>query len=720
MQGADGPLAPREVSLTDHGEHQHGENGSRRDGRDEEPSFVRIPRRQNRDRGEIQLHERVAGSRPGGAFIRRSREREQKLRRVGEAEFEATKVALRPETAAGRLWANARRLLIGEPLPTEALPEERLSKLKALAVYASDNLSSAAYSTEEILIILVAAGTGALTQSLPITAALVALVVIVVTSYRQTIRAYPNGGGAYIVATDNLGFFPGLIGGSALLVDYVMTVAVSVAAGVAAIVSAAPTLHDLRVELAVLFVALITAANLRGIRESATIFAIPTYFFIVSFATMVVVGVARVALGADLHAPEPDDALVQGGTALTAFLLLRAFSSGAVALTGIEAVANGVPNFKPPAWRNAITVQAWMVTILAAFFVGTSFLAHQFGVVPSETQTVPAQIARTVFGQNVFFYLVQAGTMLILVLAANTAFADLPVLASVMARDSVMPKQFMFRGERLAFSYGIFLLGLASSGLLIFFQAETTRLIPLYAFGVFTAFTLSQFGMVIHWRRNQEPGWRRSALINGFGASVTFVVAIIVGATKFTHGAWISIAIMIALVLVLWRIKVHYAKASAQLVQDLETTGDVTARYFDTAAKDVPQSVIIPVDEINRAVLRTVSYARSISSLTTAVHVSQSREEAAVLRREWERSVPDVPLVVVDSPYRSLVQPLVAYIDALQRARPAQVVTVVLPEFLPRRGWQRLLHNQLSLQLKKALMKRENIVVVEVPYHLHE
>ncbi len=687
---------------------------------DQEPAFVRVQREATAAAPDVELHERVRGSKPGSRYVRRRRGEQQKLRRVGDSEFEATPAALRPETRLGRLWARVRALVVGKPLATEALPHQRLTKLKALAVYASDNLSSSAYATEEILIILVVAGTQALRYSLPITAALVALVVIVVTSYRQTIRAYPNGGGAYIVATDNLGFFPGLIGGSALLVDYVMTVAVSIAAGVAAITSAAPALHQMRVELSLLCVALITVGNLRGIRESATIFAIPTYFFVLSFAFMLILGIARVALGAHLSAPPPQDALAQGGTALSAFLLLRAFSSGAVALTGIEAVANGVPNFKPPEWRNAITVQAWMVTILAAFFAGTTFLAYHFHIVPSETQTVDAQIARAVFGQNVVFYLIQGSTMLILILAANTAFADLPVLSSVMARDGKMPKQFLFRGERLAFSNGILLLGLASSAILVLFQAETTRIIPLYAFGVFTAFTLSQFGMVVHWTRSKEPGYRRSMMINGFGGFVTLIVAIIVGATKFSHGAWISMSAMLILVAVLWRVHAHYVKAERQLGEGLENPALVPHQFFTATEGTQVQTVIVPVDAINLAVLRSVAYARAISPNTIAVHVALDHVEAHDLRERWDQFVPDVPLVVVDSPYRSLVQPIVAYIEALGHTQPGRLVTVVLPELVTRWPWEKYLHNQLSIPLRKALVSRPDTVLVEVPFQLTE
>jgi amino acid transporter len=693
-------------------------------GRGGEPSFVRVERRgaARPDAADVGLHDTVRRTSQGAPVIRRFRPRDQKLRRVGEAEFEATRAALRPSTKAGRIWAAVRQVLVGPPLATEALPQERLSKLKALAVYASDNVSSAAYATEELLIILMLAGTGALHYSLPITGALIALVVIVVASYRQTIRAYPNGGGAYVVATENLGSLPGLLGGSALLVDYVMTVAVSIAAGVAAITSAAPDLYPIRVELALFFVALITVGNLRGMRESATIFAIPTYFFIISFASMVIYGLIRVALGAGLHSPEPANVLEPGGQAVTIFLLLRAFASGAVALSGIEAVANGVPSFKPPEWKNAITVQAWMATILAVFFAGTTILAHKFGVIPSETQTVAAQIARTLFGHNIFFYMIQAGTMLILVLAANTAFAGLPVLSSVMARDGKMPKQFMFRGERLAFSNGILVLGLASAGILVIFSANTTRIIPLYAFGVFTAFTLSQFGMVVHWLRTREPGWRQALPINAFGGIVTAAVAVIVGASKFTHGAWISMSIMLLLVVLLRAVHAHYQKASRLLGQGLLDGDQPLARrqIVNAPPRDVDHAVIIPVDEINQAVLRTAAYARSIGTHPTAVHVAFTHDEGEALRERWEEAVPDIPFVVVDSPYRSLTEPLLAYIDALRRGRPDQVVTVVLPEFFPRWPWERLLHNQIAGRLKKALLSRTDTVVVQVPFHFAE
>jgi amino acid transporter len=690
-----------------------------RPGGEPEPTVVRLQRRRDQV-ADLSVYETVRGGPPSSRTYRRTRPSEEKLRRVGEDTLEATKRALRPESRLGRAWAATRAVLIGQPLATSQLKHERLSKVKALAIFSSDALSSAAYATEEILLILILAGTGAMTRSIPISLAIAALAVIVVISYRQTIRAYPNGGGAYIVASENLGALPGLIAGSALVVDYIMTVAVSTAAGVAAVTSAVPSLHGDKVPLALLFVLIITLGNLRGIRESGTIFAIPTYFFIFTFGAMLVAGLVRIyLLGQDLSAGTPPNPVEPGTHALTLFLLLRAFSSGAAALTGIEAVANGVPSFKPPEAKNAMTTQSWMAAILCAFFVGVTVLAHQLGVIPSESKTVVAQIGETVFGKGVFFYALQVATALILVLAANTAFAGLPTLTSVMARDSVMPKQFLFRGDRLAFSNGIILLGLASSAVLFAFSAETHRIIPLYAFGVFTAFTLSQLGMIVHWTRTREPGWRRALAVNAVGATATGVVALIVGITKFALGAWLSMAIMAGLVVVLWRIKVHYRLAAQQLGQGLSDGGAVH-EYYNTAAKRVPLIVLVPVEGIDNAVLRTVSYARSISPNTTAIHVTDNLAQAEELRRAWAESVPDVPLKVVESPYRSLVEPIIAYLDGLERTQPNAMITVVLPEFITHRPWQQFLHNQLAARLKKALLDRRNTVIVDVPYHLKQ
>ena len=433
---------------------------------------------------------------------------------------------------------------------------------------------------------------------------------------------------------------------------------------------------------------------------------------------MIVVGLFRMAIGDNLTAPMPSDAIVPGTQALSLFLVLRAFSSGAAALTGIEALAEGTPSFKPPEARNAAITLSWMAAILACFFIGTTILATHMNITPSESKTVVSQIADTVFGKTVFFYMVQVGTAMILVLAANTAFAGLPTLASVMARDGVMPKQFAFRGDRLAFSNGIIVLGLASSCILVLFDADTHRLIPLYAFGVFVAFTLSQAGMVIHWKRAREPRWRLFALINGVGAVTTGVVAVIVGGTKFGEGAWLSMLAMALLYVVLWRIHSHYEDANEQLGRGLTGATEV-AQHFYGVSSGRAQTVIVPVDEINRAVLRTLAYARTLSAHAVAVHVVDDREAGEEFRRQWEESIPDVPLVIVDSPYRSLVQPILAYIDGMDRSAPNQVVTVVLPEFVPKYFWQRFLHNQLAQRLKEALIRRPNTAIIEVPFHFH-
>jgi amino acid transporter len=686
----------------------------------EERRVVRLRRQRDGTAAtpEPELYETVQGRKPGSRFLRLPRIGERKLRRVGEGEFEVTQAGSRPVTGVGRLLASIRHALIGQPLATSQLSYERLSKVKALAIFSSDNLSSSAYATEEILLVLILAGTAALTDAIPIALAIAVLAAIVATSYRQTIKAYPNGGGAYVVAKENLGVTASLVAGSSLFVDYVLTVAVSTAAGVAAITSAIPEIADLKIELAVAFVALLTLGNLRGIRESGTIFAIPTYFFIFTFGGMIVIGLARVLLGHDLTAVAPEHPVEAGMQSLTLFLLLRAFASGCAALTGIEAIANGVPYFKPPESRNASTTLVWMATILASFFLGSTLLAHQFDIAPAEGITVVAQIAQTVFGHgSPFFYAVQVATAMILILAANTSFAGLPAAASVMARDGVAPKQFAFRGDRLAFSNGIIVVGVLSGALLVIFQADTHKLIPLYAFGVFTAFTLSQGGMIFYWRRHREPGWRGALIVNAVGALATGIVAVIIGATKFLDGAWLSMAFMGVLVLVLWIIRQHYLDANDQLGRGLSGAEGV-AEHFYVASAGRPQTVIVPVDEINRAVLRTMAYARQLSSNATAIHVTDDREEAEALRQQWEESVPDVPLVIVESPYRSLIEPILAYVEGLDRTQPNHMVTVVLPEFVPKHFWQRFLHNQLPLRLKRALVNRPNTVVVEVPYHL--
>jgi len=675
----------------------------------------RVPRRREPLIPGLELHEVRKGQKPGSRYVRLVPRSEQPFRSLGRPDLlEATEAAIRPRTALEATWRQFKRLLVGTPLATRQLVQERLTKVKALAVFSSDLLSSSAYATEEILLILILAGTSAFNTSIPIALAIAALAAMVATSYRQTIRAYPSGGGAYLVAKDNLGTLPGLTAGASLLVDYVLTVAVSVAAGVAAITSAAPALHDERVILGVVFIGLITLGNLRGTRESGTIFAIPAYIFIASFGSMLVVGLVRVLLDGDLQAAPPPNPIATGTQAMGIVLILRAFSSGSAALTGIEAVSNGVPNFKPPESKNAATVLVWMAVILTTFFVGLTVLAHQFDVAPSETKTVVAQVAQTVFGKTPFFYIVQAATAMILVLAANTSFNGLPVLASVMARDGFLPRQFTFRGDRLALSHGIVALGAASAGLLIIFTGDVHRLIPLYAVGVFTGFTLSQSGMVLHWRKTREKGWTRALAINGVGAVATGVVAVIIAYTKFTHGAWISILGIGFLAYFFTVIRRHYRRVDKQL----EVTPPVKAPTGPQETREHGQVVLVPVDDVNEAVRRTVEYARTVSENVTALHVSDDAAEAEKIRQHWEEVIPEVPIVIIESPFRSFIAPILAYVDALDRSYPGETVTVILPELVPKHFWQGILHNQSAIPLKRALLTRPNTVVVGIPYRL--
>jgi amino acid transporter len=672
----------------------------------------RVARRRPPLRPDLELHEVRRGLKPGSRYIRIIPKAEP-LHRVGPAYLRATEVLLRPRAVPAQLWAGMRRLAIGSPLASSQAIHERLNKAKALAVFSSDALSSSAYATEEILLVLILAGTAALGVSLPVAGAIGALLLIVAFSYRQTVRAYPSGGGAYTVARENLGRTPGLVAGAALMTDYVLTVAVSISAGVAAVTSAVPELHDERVILALVFLWLIVLGNLRGIRESGTIFSIPAYLFIVSFGAMLVTGFVRSVQGVEAE-PPPAETVAIGTSSLGLFLILRAFSSGCAALTGIEAMANGVPAFKPPESRNAAITLSWMAAILATFFVGLTILAHQFHVIPVEQPTVVSQVAKTAFGATPPYYIVQVATALILLLAANTSFAGFPQLASVMAKDRFLPRQFTFRGDRLAFSTGIIALGVLASALLLIYRAETHRLIPLYAVGVFTSFTLSQSGMVRHWLGTRGPGWRGSMLINGLGAVATAVVAVIVGGTKFVHGAWIVIVAIPIVVLMLDRIHHHYQRVSEQLaVREADLQPALPRRGNHRA-----QNVIVPVDELNRAVLRTVDYARSLSDEVTAIHITDDPAEAEALRAEWEERVPDIPIVILESPYRALIAPFLAYVDALDRANPGGRITVVLPEFVPAQHWQRLLHNQPAVRLKHALQARPNTLVVNVPYHL--
>jgi amino acid transporter len=568
-------------------------------------------------------------------------------------------------------------------------------------------LSSVAYATEEILRVLVLAGAGALTLATPIALTIAAILIVVVFSYRQTIHAYPSGGGAYIVSRENLGELPALVAAGALLIDYVLTVAVSIAAGVAALTSAFPNWHANRVELTLGFVLLLMIGNLRGIRESGRIFAAPTYFFVVTVLALVAAGVwqaaggavAPIAATAPLHAAEEP---------LTLFLVLTAFANGCTAMTGVEAVSNGVPAFQPPEARNAAATMILMVTLSVSMFLGITLLAQVYGVVPSEQETIVSQLARGIFGgRGIPYYCVQAATMLILVLAANTAYADFPRLASILARDRFLPRQLANQGDRLAFSNGIVGLSVLAGLLLVVFGGDTHALIPLYMIGVFVSFTLSQTGMVVHWRTLGGPGWRTSALINGAGAVVTGIVLLVVAATKVTEGAWIIILLIPASVVFFRGTRRHYAGVAAQL--------SLNGWHRPPPRRNM---VVVPIGGVHRSVVEALAYARTLSSDVRAVYVDADPASTAQVRRDWEQWSDGVPLIVLESPYRSLLEPLLEYVDALEARHPDAYVTVVLPEFVPARWWHHLFHNQRALLIKGALLFKPRTVVTSVPFHL--
>ena len=628
----------------------------------------------------------------------------------------AEEAVLAPNSAAGRVADSVRRVLFGARIPTAREIHERIGVIKGVAVFASDNISSSAYATEEIMRVLVLAGVGALTLTMPITIVIVVVLGIVVASYQQTIRAYPNGGGSYIVASDNLGPLAGLIAAAALLTDYVLTVSVSIAAGDEALTSIFPWLFDYRVLLGIAFVALLCIGNLRGIRESATLFSIPTYVYLFAIYGMLGVGIYRAITG-DLptYQAPPEWQPQQGAEALGLLLILRAFASGSVALTGTEAVSNGVPAFQPPEWKHAQRVLILMGVFFGTIFLGMSFLAGHLGIVPdpTEQQTVVSQMTALLVGEGTpFHYVVQLSTALLLVLAANTAFADFPRLSSILARDGFMPRQFAYRGDRLAFSIGIIVLSVLSAVLIVAFAGSVTNLIPLYTIGVFVAFTLSQSGMVRHWwkLRATERGWQVRAAFNGLGAVATFIVAIVVGVAKFALGAWIILLLIPMLIAVMWGISRHYRSIRDALVLERP----------DTPLRTMRPRVIVPVSRLDRATLYALAFARSMGQDVLAVHVADGPEDAAQMKLRWDRWGGDVPLAIVESPYRVLIAPLVAYIDALGRQDPARTIVVVLPEFVPRHFWEFLLHNQSALRLKLRLFYRRNTIVVDVPYHLDQ
>jgi amino acid transporter len=657
----------------------------------------------------IEAPEIIKGARSGSRFGRVVRREARRFLTVADPDvLLATPLASAPRTPAGRALARIRRAAVGSPISSEHSEEQRLPKTKALAVFSSDALSSSAYATDEILLYLSLAGTAALVHSLEIAAAIVLLLAIVAFSYRQTIRAYPNGGGAYIVARENLGDAAGLSAAAALAVDYVLTVSVSIAAGVLAITSAFPELGAYRIEMAAGFIAVVTLANLRGVKESGTIFAIPTYGFIAAMGALLVVGFVRVLIDPGLRAPIASAPHEAATSSLTLFIVLRAFASGCAALTGVEAISNGVPAFQEPESRNAAATLTWMAVILATLFFGITLLAHQLHLQHSPEMSAPAQIAMTVFGDNLLFYGVQFFTALILILAANTAYADFPRLGSILARDKFMPHHFAFRGDRLAFSNGIIVLGVAAIGFIVAFDANLNRLIPLYAFGVFASFTLSQVGMVVHWLRSREAGWRASMMINALGGTATGVVAGIIGITKFGDGAWISMLLMAALALAFAMMHIHYTGVERRL--------RLPDAIFPHARRTGDDFVVVLVDRFDRTAVRAIEYARALSASVTAVYVTDDDSDAKPLESSWRAGVLGVPLVVIRSPFRAFVEPVLAYIDAVAPRQAGSFVTVVLPEYHARWPWQRVLHNQTARRLHEALLDRPRTAVARVRY----
>jgi amino acid transporter len=604
-------------------------------------------------------------------------------------------------------------LLIGERLPSARAIHERLPKYLALPVFSSDAISSSAYAVEEILLVLVAAGAIGLSYAWPVAVCIALLFTVVTISYRQTVLAYPSGGGAYIVAHDNLGTYPGLVAAAALLTDYVLTVAVSIASGVAAVISAFPQLGSLRVELCIAAIAIITAANLRGARESGKLFAPPVYLFVGIVFLLVAAGTVRTLFfSADPAAAHPAPAPTQP---LNMLLLVRAFASGCAALTGIEAISNGVQAFRPPESRNAAITLIWMAGICIFGFVGTTALAQAYHIVPGSAghETVFSMLGRAVFGGGSFLYFVlQAATAAILILAANTSFADFPRLSSILARDGFAPRQLANLGDRLVFANGILLLGLFSSALVIIFRGETHALIPLYAVGVFASFTLSQAGMVIHWRRLRTPHWQIKAAVNTIGALATAVVLVVVASVKFSGGAWIILVVVPLLVLGFSKINHHYRSLAASLS---------TEGY--TPPRAIRHAVMVLIPGIHKGVLTALRYAQSIAPQpdeVEAVFVEIDPKETPKLQQQWAELRLGIPLTVLKSPWRSLAEPIIQYTRTVRAEKKIDFVTIVLPEFLTTRWWHRVLHNQSGLMLKLALMWEPGIVVTNVRYRPEE
>lgn len=628
-------------------------------------------------------------------------------------------------TQSPQRWS-LRRLLMGSPLSTHEAPHQTISKKVGLAVFASDALSSTAYATEAILEVLAFAGVAALWLSIPISGAIVLLLAIVTISYEQTIHAYPGGGGAYIVARDNLGEAQAQTAGAALLTDYILTVSVSVSAGMAQLTSGIPALYPYRVEIAVGIVFFMMLVNLRGVKESGVTFAIPTYFFLAVMIFTLAAGYYKYftgSLGMVSGVAPAETGTLQG---LTFFLILRAFASGCTALTGIEAISNGITAFREPKSRNAGITLIWMSAILSGLFLSITFLANRVSAQFSWTETIISQLGRTVWGPGPLWYALLGSTTLILILAANTSFADFPRLGALQAGDGFLPRQLTYRGSRLVFTFGIVSLAVFSSLLIVIFRAETTALIPLYAIGVFLSFTLSQIGMAVRWVKcsrlkegeeivqqggvvRYDPRWRFKLVVNTVGAIITAIVTVIFAIAKFTQGAWVVVLLIPLLVLIFFRIHHYYRNLASHL----------SLADFGAPTRVKRNRVLLLVSSVHRGVLHSLRYASSLSEDITALYVATDPAEAENFKRKWDQWGNGVRLVVIDSPYRQLIEPLIGYIVRMTSDRqPQEMLTIVVPHFVPNHWWQNFLHMNTAMILRTALLRQKNIVVMEIPYHI--
>jgi len=602
-----------------------------------------------------------------------------------------------------------KRWLVGDPLKTTQAGDQRLSKTLALAIFSSNNISSVAYATEEILLVLVLAGTAAIAWSIPISLAILFLVLVLTISYRQIIYEYPEGGGAYTVAKANLGELPSLVAAGALMISYLVTVAISVAAGIAALTSAIPSLFEHREALGLVTILFIVIMNLRGVRESGQFFSVPTYFAICMLSLLVVVGVARSLYDSQPAPPTITSAAPSGGMeAVTLFLILRAFAVGCSAVTGMEVISNGVKSFRPPESKNAATTMIWMSFILGSLFMGISWMAYHYGIIPRTDETVVSQLARLTFGTGAVYYAVQIGTMILLVLAANSAFAGFPHLASILARDGFMPHQMATFGDRLVFSNGIVILGFFACLLLVLFEGDTHALIPLYAIGVFVSFTVSQSGMVRSWLKRKGAHWRIKLVVNGMGAITTGIATAIIATTKFWDGSWIVLLLVMLLIMMFRGIRSHYKAVKEQISLSRDSRPPRPRRNL----------ILIPIGGVNRSVVRAVDYARSRGGDIKALLVDVTKEETALAEIQWAQWGCGVPLIVLPSPYRSILGSIIDFVEEQRLKDPDCWITVVIPEILPARWWQNILHNQRALLLKGALLFKDRVILTDVPYHL--